>query len=295
MPLSCLLRGTTTLLCSILLLGLPAVARAAPLDIELTWVSLSAEPYTISSGKLAGQGVMDLIIAATHPRLSSRPPRQVYAIAPRIEMEMRKPGTRCTTSLLPTPARERFLAFSQPYLQLLPNGLITLKGRQHFLKPYMTADNAIQLDKLLQNPDYKLGVNMARAFGGSINAVLQPYLDRQAGNVVPLTGTTNLKMLRSGRIDYFLGYPYDQYDSVGVPSEVSRDTVFLPLVEGGGLLPATLACQRTERGQQVVARFNKLVQEDKALRRTLQAAYERWLSPSAIATLHAMLRQETTP
>ncbi|SCK30799.1 hypothetical protein [Vogesella sp. LIG4] len=295
MPLSCLLRSVTTRLCGTLLLALPAAARAAsPLDIELTWVTLGSEPYTISSGKLAGQGVMDLIVAAIHPRLSSRPPQQVHAMAARIEMEMHKPGTRCTTSLLPTPTREQYLIFSQPYEQILPNGLITLKWRQHFLTPYRAANNTIQLSKLLQNPGYKLGVSMARAFGGSINTVLQPYLDKQAGNVVQLSGITNLKMRRSGRIDFFLGYPYDQYDNVGVPNEMARDTVFLPLAEGGGLLPATMACQRTEQGKQVVALFNSLLQEDKALRRSLVVAYERWLSPSAIVTLHNMLRQEAT-
>lgn len=285
--------GLTRHMLLALLPALPMAALATPpLNVELTWVTLSAEPYTVSSGTLAGQGFMDLLIKAMHPRMSSLPPQEVHAIAPRIELEMHKPeGVRCTTGLLQTPAREQYLIFSQPYMKILPNGLITRKSQLPFLKPYLVNNHAIQLSKLLQDPSRRLGVSQSRVFGGSINSVLQPYLDNKAGNVVTVSGTTNLKMLRSGRIDYFLGYPFDQYDGVGVPSSVAGDTAFLPVVEGGSLLPAVISCQRTPLGQQMINVFNDNL-ADREWRRSLLAAYEFWLTPNAIASLRALEQKE---
>lgn len=282
----------TRLLLGGILLVTSLTVRSEPLNMELTWVTLSAEPYTVTEGKRAGQGFMDLLIKAMNPRMSSLPPKQVHAIAPRIEMEMRKAdGVRCTTGLLQTPVREQYLIFSRPYMKILPNGMITLKHWLPHLKQYLNGNQAIQLGKLLQNPYRRLGISQSRVFGGTINSVLQPYLDAKTSNVVTLSGITNLKMLRSGRIDAFLGYPFDEYDSGGVPSEAMRDTAFLPVVEGGGLLPAVIACQRTPEGQQAIDVFNSNL-ADKTWQRSLLAAYEFWLTPSAIASLRALERQE---
>ncbi|SCK21654.1 TIGR02285 family protein [Vogesella sp. LIG4] len=281
----------TTKLGTAAMAALSATVMAAPANIQLTWLQLDTAPLSFSSGPDAGQGYLDLVLKTLHPALSSLPPHVVYGNVPRVEHELQKPGNSCTLGLLPTPERQRYLLFSRPYLRMLPIGLITLKKRLPAFSPYQSAQGQVVLARLLQDGKLQAGINLSRSYGSGINNVLAPYLQQPAANIVPLSGLTHFHMLQYQRIDYLLGYPFEETYPAEHDGIARQDTAFLPLQEAGGLLPASVACHKSLFGRQIIGQVNQVL-ASAALRQQLRSAYEHWLSPAAIASLHDLEQRE---
>lgn len=272
---------------------LAANAAAAPPSNRLIWPSADIAPSMIRSGPQAGTGFLDLAMADLRALLPEYKHETLWGNTKRQEQEMQTGRNTCTVALLRNPRREAFLIYSRPYFRILPVGIITLKSRAAEFDAYRNEHGLVSLAKVRTDSPLQMGIAFGRAYGGTIDKILEPQLSATPKNLLIRSGTDISDglygMLQRGRIDYQLGYPVEEtHLSRSHPGQ--KATVFMPIEEAGALHNMYFSCARSPWGERMIARMNRHF-ESKPLQRKLQKNYERWLSPEALKIYRSWLKQ----
>jgi uncharacterized protein (TIGR02285 family) len=190
----------------------------------------------------------------------------------------------CTSDLLRSPEREKYLFYSHTRLYVLPNGVISREGDSR-LALYINENEEVNFEELLQS-GLVLGLNEGRFYGAGIDQLL-----KQVGDKSPIVLATSelktIQMLIMNRFDYTLGNPTE----IGLfefTEPKSNKVVFYPIAGRNNLLSTHISCRKSEHGIQVIDKIDqRLSAEDDV---AIIEAYLSWVPESQHPNYYKMLK-----
>nr|WP_321465412.1 TIGR02285 family protein [uncultured Desulfobulbus sp.] len=268
----------------VLCLGLlpSADQRWALAQENLVWMEAVLPPFFIKSGLNQEQGYGDVIAKILQKHMPEYRHEEINTNITRHFYMFKQKEQVCSVGLYRTPEREQFMYFSMPSFITLPPVIIIKKENIHKFSKKTT----VSLDQVLGNGALMIGLAKDRSYGNTLDEILKRH-EGQA-NVVEFTGqelSLNLfKMLLLGRLDGLIGLPEEalyQAEQMGVRDQFITLTLSENLHNYDGWM-SCVACSKTPWGKAVIARVNKVLQEQRPTE-AYRAAYERWLDPNSIA------------
>ena len=276
MSLGALIRSRWTLA---LLLGLGHLlaSPAAQAKDRLFWLLRDLPPFTIFEGDRKGQGVIDTLL----PRLIEGLPDYDYTLArvnrARAIQMLQAPSFTCDPTLLWTAERDRYIAFSEPYLGVTSSGLVVRKQAQAVVAPYLDQQQ-VDLKRLLAQTRLTLGVVAERSYSAQVDDLLRSLpeasLSRHYGHEA--VGSL-LQMQRLGRLQLVLGYWHEIRYLIEQQGESPDDYAFYPIQGVARYQFLHVGCSDTESGREVIGQVNRMLHDLRG--DTLPGLYARWLDP----------------
>lgn len=238
---------------------------------NIHWLQADFEPcHVVDKSKKIGY--CDLIDKLIIDKLPEYTHSFELSTLPRYNNIMKSDREFCTTDLLRSPQRERYMLYSNTRLYILPNGLISKEGDSR-LERFINENGEVQLDKLLRS-ELILGLNEGRVYGSGIDTLLRDATNKSPALFVEGIDEKNIHMLAMGRFDYTLGSPTEiglfEFD------EQDKNKVFFSPIEGKTeLLPTHVSCRKSKLGEQIISKINQRLtaEDDKAI---IQA-YLSWI------------------
>jgi uncharacterized protein (TIGR02285 family) len=190
----------------------------------------------------------------------------------------------CTSDLLRSAEREKYLYYSKTRLYVLPNGVIAREGDSR-LAPYVNEQGEVDFEKLLRS-GLSLGLNEGRFYGAGIDAQLKQMADKSP---IVFIGSElkTIQMLIMNRFDYSLANPTE----IGLfefNEPESNKVVFYPIAGRNNLLSTHISCRKSVHGEQVINKIDQRLsaQEDAAI----IEAYLSWVPERQHPYYYKMLR-----
>ncbi|MBC3775243.1 TIGR02285 family protein [Pseudomonas sp. SWRI99] len=256
------------------LLTVSAGAQAKP---TLIWLLRDLPPMTILEGPKQGQGVIDQLI----PLLIAGMPQYEHSLmrvnrARGLQMLHENPFA-CDPALLWSRARAQWIAYSNPAVRAVSNGLVVRQQDRNMLKPYLVAGE-VNLSALLAGGERKVGVVAGRSYGEFLDSVL----DNAPGSALTVHYADDalsnlLSMQRMGRLQLVMGYwPEIRYQAK--QAQIAEDELAFYSIQGTEkYLSSYVGCSDTKLGRQAIKEINRLL---RALpREPLDQRYAAWLDP----------------
>lgn len=268
-------------------------AQARSSAPTVLWYTSDFPPVSIRHGKYKGRGWADLRIARIVEATPEFQHKRVEATAIRLREDQLRKDNVCSANLLRTPEREKYLAYSDVALRVLPNGLITTPRSLPRLERFIDGTGQIALDAALASQQISISVAPQRSFGEGIDAALQRYAATPA--VISFASSNHtqsrlLKLLRQQSIDALIAYEAELNFLVQALGLRESDFIFIPIREAGGLSASHVACPKSDLGLRVIAEVNKVL-SDSAASLEDRAVYEQWLSPASVQRYHRLLAE----
>ncbi|GGB00547.1 TIGR02285 family protein [Agarivorans gilvus] len=269
---------------------LPALSKASE---TIVWYSLNFSPAFIVEGPYQNQGYLDLVQKEIVKALPTYHHVYKQGNFARIIKEMQTDDNVCSVSLLKTPEREQFIEYSIAHSLILANSLIVKKASVEKLIPYLTSNNAVDLDSLLGSRTFVLGLAKGRKYGAELDAILNKH--RDSGLIYQRASGDQskglIRMLLSDRrdIEGILGYP-EEAQYVLKQSHFDDKQVVSYLVEGSpAYILGYMGCSKSSLGQTVIGQMESLIKENRAGK--FAAFYQQWQA-QANKSAHQQLLQQ---
>lgn len=254
-------------------------------DNRITWYYANFPPVTIPDGPQAGTGFYDRITQFIIERLDGYEHEFQVANFKRIINEIRSQEPVCCATLYKTPEREKYVTFSLPVVVVLPSGVVARKADREKLKPYLSEDRTISLERVLQDGNFRVGVAKGRIYTGEIDEILDRYrssrlVEERAGKDV-FQGL--FAMLLAGRVDLIIGYPTEA-QFVGRTLEKEDQVVFFPVAEMSQTYTlGHVGCPKNDWGQKIIDKVDLILKKHRATPEFI-GYYEQWLDDDTIPT-----------
>lgn len=268
------------------LIALPLLLAAGASQAQMerktiVWMRSSFTPITIVEGPDQDQGYVDRWLALVEGRLPDYRYYRVTATTQRAMDEMKTRPNICSPAFLKTPEREALFVYSKPYLQMLPNGMVTTQAKLDALKPFLDKSGQLRLDALLGSERFRVAAQAQRSYGAVIDQALAAHDRAVTRQHQQKTLTSNLKAMATNRADFdgYLGYAVEFEYYVRQLDIGPHLFAFLPVAGQPLLLPAYLACSRSPEGEAFIRRVDALM-DDPALQQQTAAYYRAWLPPA---------------
>lgn len=250
-----------------------AHAASAPTETPtVRWLITDFPPQYILSGPNQGQGLAEIAQQIAERRLTAYRHVQetVPANYPRIERELKTHDNACFAAFLKTPERERAFAFSGSYRVMLPIQLFVPADRE---QP-STHDGKVDLQALLQDGSFRLGVMGGRKYGPGIDSTLDQHphdasvYRRLAQD--QLDGLLRMMATEGRQIDGVLAYPNELEQRHELSGKTPPAMHRYAIAGAPDYLEGYIACSQSPVGRQVVQGVNRLLGE---IRPAVSAAY----------------------
>lgn len=246
-------------------------ADAFALEKEtIRWLTWQQVPNFITKGELKGQGLGDSFTKALQLKLPQYRHENVVSNAHRYHKLIREENV-CVAWAWIVPGSKEYRIHSRPVSLAPISGIQTLKSKQHlFGKP----GEILSLEKLLGNPNIKLGHLKEMVYTKRVHELLDQYKDKE--NVYFSSRSAvefNLMMLDAGRVDYFFGFPAQAIvdaEIKGIPNKYQ----FYNIEEINMYTGMYSHCSKTAFGEKVMGELKEVITDD-LLRKHL-AVVERW-------------------
>lgn len=252
---------------------------------EIAWLITKEPPITdMEDGEASGYGIE--VLNFIQDDLSDYEHSIMTAgNYKRLAREVNDGPLSCALGLFKTEERLNTMHFSElPVFYFFNIQIVMRKSMfDDFKQP-----EALSLDELLQNQEYKLGISKGRTYSDAIRDILAKY---SGADNIYLNSQGNvaeglLKMLLTKRIDYMFLYPEEaMYLSAKLNSKDKIVTV--PILEAAKLSCSWAVCTKNKEGNKVIDRVSqslaKLHSGDKYYN-----LYKEWLSPN----LHKKYKEE---
>lgn len=262
-----------------LLLGLAPLLSSplAQAKDRVFWLLRDLPPFTIFEGDQKGQGVIDTLL----PRLLAGMPEYDYTLTrvnrARAMQMLQDPSFTCDPTLLWTAERDRYVAFSDPFLGVISSGLVVRKQNHAVVTPYLEQQQ-VNLKRLLAETQLKLGIVAERSYSMQVDDILRRLPDtsisRHYGNEAV---ASLLQMQRLGRLQLVLGYWHEIRYLIQQQGESPDDYAFYPIQGVARYQFLHVGCSDTEQGREAISRVNRLLRSLRS--ETLPGDYARWLDP----------------
>lgn len=256
-----------------LILGL--LAPMAPGRAEIiTWMT-SDPPYADAKETM---GSAQLAYLTTH--LSGFSHRVVKVSASRAVHELEHGPGVCTTDIVVTPERRKFLIFAKRQMPQPGFRLLVRKDRAAALAPAINGKGEVDLAKLGELPTLTGGYTNSRHYGPAISRFIDRYgAGRLSGEVATFQ---IINLLQNQRIDYAFVLPMDFYFYV---DEAARgQTVLLPVAGETRKILVGIACSSDSAGRSVIRAIDALLGDDSHWADYVEAL-RKWNSPEDFEAL----------
>ncbi|MFT6896157.1 MAG: hypothetical protein ACJA13_000554 [Paraglaciecola sp.] len=237
---------------------------------DIHWLKADFEPcHVLDKAKKAGY--CDLIDKLTIDTLPEYHHTFEFSTSDRYANIMATEKEFCTTDLLRSPQREKYMLYSNIRLYILSNGLLAREGDTR-LDPYLNDEGEIELKQILRSK-LALGLNEKRVYGAGIDNLLQDL-----GNQSPIAFTGNenktAQLLVMKRFDYTLGFP-TEIGLIEQDAKLQHRVVYFPIAGETRLLPTYVSCRKSALGQQIINKINQRfrIENDDAI----TEAYLSWV------------------
>lgn len=270
--------STKDCLSACLAIGLSLACISDALAQEtMVWLLRELPPLTIFEGVQRNQGAMDKTLALLIKSL----PQYDHVIQrvnrARAMQMLQEPGLRCDPTLLWSPERARFIAFSIPSVVTYSNGLIIRSVDRPQFTPFM-ADGEVDLNAVLHSGDLKVGTVAERSYGPFIDQLLK---HAPADVLAPHYGndavTSLMQMEQRGRLQALIGYLIEALYLARQQGMSADEFTFLPIKGVEKYQFNHVGCSDNPDGRQAISRINPVLE---SLRQdTLPRFYANWLDP----------------
>jgi uncharacterized protein (TIGR02285 family) len=265
-------RGTLLILVGCLLSFFRSTPAQA--DPQLVWAIPPFPPAFIERhGQISGYGIE--VQNWFSGRLSGYRQKNARVPLARLLAEMRGPQLRCSSVLLETPERRKYIYFSQPVLMHLPLSVVIRTADISLFRPMINARGEINLDLLLANRSLESAVRIGRSYGATIDQAL----DRAGKNTnIMRIGADDklIRLLALKRLDWVFAFPSEaEYQRRQARLDISLESI--PIAGNPPILRGTFGCSKTPEGKKVIDQVNRII--DANPDRPWQSLYADWLSP----------------
>ncbi len=245
----------------------PLYAEEKPVIQWLTWQQV---PNFITKGPFQGQGIGDTLTRAIQERLPQYQHKNIISNANRYISLIHQKNV-CVAWAWIVPGSRDFRLHSRPISLAPKTGIQTLKSNAHL---FGKTGEILSLSKLLANPELKLGYLTAMTYSKKVNTLLEQYKGK--GNVYHSARSDvefDLKMLDTGRFDYFFGFPSQAIFNAEVNAEPNRYQ-FYNISEIDKYTAMYSHCSKTEFGERVMLALKKVLTNELLLEHL--DVIERW-------------------
>ena len=258
------------------------IASMAKADeaLEVTWT----RPYAVESGSDGRRNTFD---DGTREWLINHLPGYKHTItvatALRTMALLRSEDAVCYPTLVKTPERLEFVAFSDPLYWSVPARVIALASSAGRFQPLLGHDGAIPFARLLADRSFIGAHEVGRAFTPAI----QGQLDRTGDNDHLIGGNKGVSiyaLLATSRVDWVLGYVTDAYETFLVRYPDLSLTSFA-IAGSDQPLEVFAGCSKTAHGIAIVGAIDTELRQHPG-GYTLQSLYEQRLDPDTREWLH---------
>lgn len=251
----------------------------------VVWAVLDFPPFQVREGEYRGSGSFDGLLDLLIRELPQYQHEVVTMSFARREEEIRQGKRLCTPGLFRTPAREKWLAFSQPALLHLDNRLVVRANRLEDLP----RERPVRLAELLADRSFVGGVIADRSFAPNIDPLLRQYAG--APNLVSRTLKSSqlFEMVINGEIDYTILFPHEA--AYLARAAAKRDVIrILPIADTPPHIVTHVACTTGPWGEAVIADVDRVL---RAHQRSpeFRALSERWYEESDKALIRSYYNQ----
>jgi uncharacterized protein (TIGR02285 family) len=233
---------------------------SASTNKTITWYKPEFPPLSIVNGPDAGKGYSDRIESYLIQELNDFDHQVLVSPFKRTLRDMKKGLNACSVTLLKTPARSEFIAFTVPARLLLPNDLVVRKGDLSKFNDFKDESGSISLEKVIQSGIVRIGYSNGRSYTKPIDALLTKY--KGSDNLIERLGNEGpkglLTMLSKGNIDAMFAQPVEaQFHgrSIGVAADIAQ----LPINEIKEYTVGYIGCSKTPWGEAVIKKVDALL------------------------------------
>lgn len=221
---------------------------------QINWYISDFFPCHIFAGPKENKGYCDYILRHITQAMHEYQHNVERVVLSKLISAPDKGEPFCTLQLLKTQQRQLRFTFGEYFLKVQHNGIYIRADDTRFA-PYMTGENTVSLEKLVQDPKLILARDSSRAYGRVIDELLT-----QAGTDLPqvklASDTRYADLLKNRRIDYTIAYATELYDSeTGFPRHYLK---FLSIAEPQEQEYAYASCSKAV-SPAVLASINKVV------------------------------------
>lgn len=268
-------RRVSALILLVLGIAAPSLAEEKPVVV---WYVLDFPPINIIRGSDKGKGGRDTAMRLVIERTPEFTHRIAYSNGPRALDALKNTPNACQPALMFTKERAKFAYYSISSDWALPNGIIIPAQRAAAFAPHLNTAGELQLEKLLTETAFRLGVNAGRSYGEEIDAILARHRERMVDIVSSnLLSSNLLKLATQSGFDAILGFPTELHYLIRtgvVPAEFR----FLPIAEAKNMTLGEIGCSKSEEGRRFIAAFDRVLARPE-VQAEIDAATLEWLPP----------------
>ncbi|MDG4718195.1 MULTISPECIES: transporter substrate-binding domain-containing protein [Thalassospira] len=234
----------------------PAQATEKP---TVNWALTPLPPAMLEqNGQIVGYGVDILNWFAS--RLPDYTHVKQIVPLPRLMQTITAPGTFCNIGMNPTPERQKFLHFTDAVLPHLPVSLFTSPAREDQILPFVDEQGDVDLERMIAFGKLNGALRSQRSYGIKIDTILRRNANNTAISYIG-NDANFLQLIALGRLDWTLYLPAEA--EFHRRAQLPDDTFTSWHVAGNDqLMPASIACSKTETGDAIVSAINSLVKEN---------------------------------
>jgi uncharacterized protein (TIGR02285 family) len=245
----------------------------------MVWLLRELPPLTIFEGAQRNQGAVDKTLALLIKSL----PQYDHVIQrvnrARAMQMLQEPGLRCDPTLLWTPERAKFIAFSVPTVVTFSNGLVVRPADRAQFAPFMEGGE-VDLDALLHSGKLKVGMVAERSYGPFIDQILKQAppeaLSPHYGNDAV---SSLMQMEQRGRLQGLIGYLIEARYLARQEGMSADEFTFIPIKGVEKYQYNHVGCSDNPDGRQAISRIDPVIETLRLL--TLPQFYASWLDPDS--------------
>jgi uncharacterized protein (TIGR02285 family) len=264
-----------------LVLCLKLTAKENP---SIIWKRFDFPPVSILSGPQTDQGYTDILQDYVIQKLPQYEHIREVTNLQRAVLEAKNSDNICSTSLLKTPEREAYMEFSNEAYTMYPVGAIILNSELEKFRPYINADEVLDLDTLLVSEEFSIGLMAHRVYGGVSQDVTDKYKQSALAQSYSMSDLLEslFKILNyAQRVDLILGYPVEMVYLANKLNLDLNSLRFININAAQPLVSGYISCSRSPVGHEIIGEINKILNDGG--RDVAKHAYTRWLDPLTLA------------
>lgn len=224
---------------------------------EVTWAVTPLPPAMLErDDEIVGYGI-DILDWFSDRLPDYHQTKEIIPLA-RLLKTLSGPGTFCAFGMNATPERQQFLHFTDVVQPHLPVSLILDASRSDQLKNYLNTDGDVDLEKLIIHSKLNGVLRSQRSYGPEIDAILRRHIENP--RITHIGNDANfLQLIALGRMDWTLYLPAEAeyYRRTKVPEGAFSSW---NIAGNDQLMPASIACSKTQTGKNIVDAINLLMQ-----------------------------------
>ncbi len=275
----------------LVLLLLPNFARAES-HHTVHWLYSEMPPAHIVKGEYGGEGYADLTLQLLIEALPEYEHVKLEANYKRSLNEMSIHHDRCHTALLKTPDRKKDVIFSDPVYLLAANKLFVDSKNVEKISHYLNKHRKVDLERLLAEESFILGVSSGAKYGEAIDGILQ--LTSSRDNLVYRSAIDHYSGLsamltKKQRLDGFLGLPVENVFFRNPNQKLRRELTSFYVKGSDEYLVGYIGCSNSAYGKKLIEKINKVVLVERT--KKIKDFYQRWLLPKDKVVHDALLKK----